>query len=508
LGLSNLREFLSRRYVGSIVACAAGMLLSQAFAPRDWWPLAVLSPALLFWLWEGASPRRAAVLGFWYAAGTFTVGTYWLYISIRGFGNAPLPLTLVLMVGLVSIMAAYQTVSGWLAAKYLPAGGMLRYLVGLPALWLLFEWLRSWFLSGFGWLALGYAATDNWLASLAPVIGQFGLGLLFAMMAGALVLLAQGTMRVRAVALAVIAVPFLAGYLLKDVEWTAPSGKPIQVAVVQGAISQDQKWIAANLENILDTYRDLTKTAYGADLIVWPESAAPELLNKLFDWYASIAREAAARRSALVVGTLRQEGEDAYNSVFAVDPLTRTTGFHDKHHLVPFVEFLPVPGFVRNWLRLMELPYSDFRHGAKEQEPLTAAGQKIAAGVCYEDAYGSTQLPALRTATMLVNVTNDAWFGRSSARYQHLQISRLRAMEAGRPMVRAANDGVSAIIDHHGRLVARAPEYEANVMRADLQPRIGLTPYAKVGNWPVVSLCFLLAILAARLRSLQGRNRA
>jgi len=164
---------------------------------------------------------------------------------------------------------------------------------------------------------------------------------------------------------------------------------------------------------------------------------------------------------------------------------------------VPFTEFVPVPGFVRQWLRLMTLPYSDFNRGPAQQAPLEAAGQRISASVCNEDAYGATRLPALRTATMLVNVTNDAWFGRSPARYQHLQISRLRAMEAGRPMVRAANDGVSAVIGAHGEIVKSAPEYEVNVMRASVQPRIGLTPYARTGNWLIVCLSLVFGLAGA-----------
>jgi apolipoprotein N-acyltransferase len=203
------------------------------------------------------------------------------------------------------------------------------------------------------------------------------------------------------------------------------------------------------------------------------------------------------------VGTLRAEdnaktGEEEYfNSVLVMDRATPGVGWHDKHHLVPFSEFFPVPGFVRKWLRLMNLPYSDFNRGAAQQAPLEAAGQRIAANICYEDAYGSTQLGALRTATLLVNVTNDAWFGHSPARYQHLQISRMRAREAGRPMVRAANDGVSAVIGSRGEIVAKAPEYEANVMRASVQPRIGLTPYARTGNWLVVCLALVFAVAGA-----------
>jgi apolipoprotein N-acyltransferase len=206
------------------------------------------------------------------------------------------------------------------------------------------------------------------------------------------------------------------------------------------------------------------------------------------------------------MGTLRAEEnketgeEEYYNSVLAMDKSTPGVAWHDKHHLVPFVEFFPVPGFVRQWLKLMVLPYSDFNHGAAEQAPLEAAGQRIAASVCYEDGYGSTQLPALRTATLLVNVTNDAWFRKSTARYQHLQISRLRSMEAGRPTIRAANDGVSAVIGHRGELITTAPEYEANVMRAVLQPRSGLTPYARTGNWLVIPLVLVLGCASAYVR--------
>jgi apolipoprotein N-acyltransferase len=172
---------------------------------------------------------------------------------------------------------------------------------------------------------------------------------------------------------------------------------------------------------------------------------------------------------------------------------------------VPYTEFVPVPQFMRDWLRKMNLPSADFTRGAAYQEPLRAAGHRISASVCYEDAYGSTQLPALRDATLLVNVTNDAWFGRSSARYQHLQISRMRTQETGRPMVRAANDGVSAVIDHHGTVIARAPEYQPTVLRAELQPRTGLTPYARTGNWPVVCLSLMLGLAGVWYRR-QGKH--
>ena len=502
--------FLQSRFVGSAVAAATGALLSLSFAPFGWWPLSILCPALLIYLWDGAAPRRAAVLGFWFNFGTFAVGTYWLYIALQLIGHAPVPLALLLMAGLACIMGAYHALLGWLVAKYFPARGAMRWLVAIPGAWLVVEWFRSWFLTGFGWLALGYAHTDNWLGGLAPVIGQYGLGLVTLLLAGALVTMVLGERRVQqSAAAAVFAGLGALAFAFRDIEWTQPSGKPITVAVVQGAIPQDEKLLVENLPQILATYETLTVQAHGADLIVWPESAIPDLVNYHIDYMKRVYQAASATGSALVLGAIRADtnpktgAEEFFNSVLVMDPATPGVGWYNKHHLVPFTEFFPVPGFIRNWLRLMSLPYSDFNRGDAAQPPLDAAGHKISLGICYEDGYASTQLPALRTATLLVNVTNDAWFGRSTARYQHLQISRMRAREAGRPMVRAANDGVSAVIGARGEILVRAPEYEANVLRAELQPRTGLTPYARTGNWPAVTLALVFGLFGAYL----GRGR-
>jgi apolipoprotein N-acyltransferase len=502
----NLTAFVQRRFVGSAIAFVAGMALALTFAPIDLWPLAFVAPAVLMWLWQDSTPRRAAVHGFWFNAGTFAVGTYWLYIAIAEIGHAPLLLTLFLMLGLIAIMSSYHLLLGWFVAKHLPARGALRWIVGIPGAWLFTEWLRGWFLTGFGWLSLGYSQTDTWLAGLAPVIGQFGVGLAVLIVAGALLTLWLGSQRERVAAGAVIAVVFGASFVLHGHSWTNPSGPPISVAIVQGAIPQDEKWIDENLDKTLEIYRDLTRQAHGAKIIVWPESAIPDLANNHIDFYKTVYQEASAKGSSLVMGTMRMEenpktGEEQFfNSVLAMDRASPGVGWHDKHHLVPFTEFVPVPDFVREWLRLRNLPSADFTHGAAAQEPFEAGGQKIAASICYEDGYGSTQLPALRTATLLVNVTNDAWFGESTARYQHLQISRMRALEAGRPMVRAANTGVSAVIESDGRIVATAAEYAPTVLVSDVQPRIGLTPYAWTGNSLIVVLALVFAGTGAYFR--------
>jgi apolipoprotein N-acyltransferase len=486
-------------------AVAAGVAVSFAFAPFDLWPLAILAPAGLFALWQGATPRRAAWLGFLFGAGTFGAGTWWLYISIHGFGEAPIWLAIVLIVALVAIMAAWQALLGYLAARLLPPDGTWRWLAGLPALWLLIEWWRGWFLSGFPWLSLGYSQTGTWLAALAPVGGVYLLSAVLVLGAGALLALVLGTRTQRGVALGALLLPWGLALALRPVAWTQPDGAPVAVAVAQGAVPQDLKW---QLENRLPTrelYRGLNERVLGARLIVWPESALPELANDAQDYLKQVYAASHARGSDILMGVVRADGDDYYNSILA---LGDEVAFYDKRHLVPFAEYFPVPAFVRSWLRLMSLPYSDFERGRRDQPALVVGDLKVAATICYEDAFGAEQLAVLRSANVLVNVTNDAWFGRSPARFQHFQIGRMRALESGRYLVRAANDGVSAVVGPRGEVVAEAAEYRPTVLQGTVRPLSGLTPYARAGNVPVVILGLvgaLLAILAGARHRRQNR---
>lgn len=484
-----------------LAAFIAGLALPAAFSPFGLWPLAILSPAVLFFLWRTASAVQAAGLGFVFGLGTYTSGTYWLYTSIHGFGQAPAWLALILMAALIAVMAAYTAAVGWLSVRLLPTQPAVRWLLGVPALWVLLEWVRGWFLSGFGWLSLGYSQTDTVLAGFAPIAGMPVISLIIVMMAGAWVLLRDGTQPAKGLAVAVLIVPWLVGAALTRWEWTQPTGELRQVAIVQGAIPQDQKWLLDNRDKTLELYRSLSEQASDTDIIIWPEAAIPDLANHVVPYLIEVGNHAREAGAALAMGLIRSEPGETVDPLSPVDPPPRYFNsilawgeelqWYDKHHLVPFGEFFPVPATVREWLRLMNLPYSDFTRGAEDQPPLQLAGLKFAASICYEDAYPTSLHAAVRESSALINVTNDAWFGRSTARYQHLQIARMRSIESRRFQLRAANDGVSAVIDTRGRVIASAPEYQSAVLRATMEPRDGLTPYIQFGNFPVLSVSLL-----------------
>jgi apolipoprotein N-acyltransferase len=477
---------------GRWIALPAGALLALAFAPAQVFLLAFACPAVLFLLWHEVTPREAAWRGFLFTGGTFLAGTYWLYHSIHLVGQAPIWIALFLMLGLVAIMGSYTALIGYAAARWLPARGAWRWLLLLPALWVLAEWVRGWFLSGFPWLALGYTQLGTGLRGFAPVLGVYGVSLAVAVSAGVLVTLLLGRQAERIVACVIGLCVWGTGTALTRIEWTVERGAPLRVALVQGAVPQAMKWNPDQRARTMQLYANLMVPYLGHEIIVWPESAIPALEENVRPYLENMSALANESGSALVMGLLRRDAErGSYHNSIAAYALDQPVQWYDKRRLVPFGEFFPVPGFVREWLRLMNLPYSDFEAGRADPSPLRAAGESLAPTVCYEDAYGSEQLRLARESSLLVNVTNDAWFGDSTAPHQHLDISRMRSLESGRAMLRATNDGVTALIGHDGTLLATLPQFEPGVLSGTVQPRTGLTPYARFGNWPVLAILWL-----------------
>jgi apolipoprotein N-acyltransferase len=481
-----------------LLAALAGAVLPLAFAPFEQFWIAPLSYAALIYLWRDAAPRRALLLGFVYGCGSFGFGTYWTFIAVRVFGDAPLAVALFLTVGLIVVLAAFVAVAGYVAARWFRTSGALAWLGVVPALFVLSEWLRGWLFTGFGWLSAGYSQTDSWLMGLAPLGGIYSMSCAVLLTAGAIVTLVLGATRERAVAAVLVAAVWGVGFAANEHEFTQAKERTLSVALVQGAIEQDLKWKPEQLQGTLALYGGLTQQNAGTDLIIWPEAAIPTLIEYVGDYLANLRKSMAKSGSTVLLGILRlppnvESSEEFQNILVA---LTDPIQIYVKRHLVPFGEYFPVPDFVRDWMRLMNLPTGDAIPGAPDQPPFSVAGERIAITICYEDVFGEEQLHYLPEATLLVNVSNDAWFGNSIAPHQHMQIARVRAAESGRYLLRATNTGVSGVIDQHGHVVATMPQFEAGVLKQTVRGYTGATPYARVGNDVVIAV-LLLAVGAS-----------
>jgi apolipoprotein N-acyltransferase len=490
--------------VNSSAACflffATGAIFTLSFAPLGCYLLAplLILPLLVACLYS--PPRRVARFAFAFGSGLFLFGTYWLYTSIHVFGRAPLWIAIVLMLGLVVIMSGWFALIGWLTAT-LTRGRVGRLVLAAPAAWVAVEWFRGWFLTGFPWLSLGYSQIDSPLAGWLPLGGVYAASFLAVFSAAAFVMVLATSGRARRFALALTVLPWLAGAGLGAVTWSAPAGPALKATIVQGGVSQDRKWLPEQFLPTLRLYRDSVAAHADSDLILWPEVAIPAVIDEVGDYLDSFQPALQDSGRSLLLGILERDNGDIYNSVLMLDGKVRQ--IYRKRHLVPFGEFFPVPDRVREWMRLMSLPNTDMTAGDAEQPLLTTAkGQQLAVAICYEDAYGVEQLYALPDATMLINVSNDAWFGESIAPHQHLEIARVRSLEAGRFTIRATNNGISAFIGPRGEILQTAPQFKYATLTAEVTPMGGSTPYAVLGNWPVIGLSvFLILGLALRRHS-------
>lgn len=474
-------------------AFALGAFCVLGFAPFDAyfpaWPVPILSLAGLFLLLGRASSSRDALLaGLAWGAGCFLSGVSWVYVSLSQFG------------GMAPAAAAAATLLFCLYLALFPAlaGGLFHRWRGrgtgdallFAGLWTLAEWLRGTAFTGFPWLAVGYAhSPPSPLAGWASVLGVYGIGFLAAWLGA---MLAVGWRKPRTWA-AVLAL-FGAGILLHGMEWTRPSGPPVTVSLLQGNVPQSLKWDPKRLPLSVETYLRLSRT-HAATLTVLPETALPLFFNEV---PRDVLRGLTTHGDALIgVAVATTEGGYA-NAAVALTPELATRAYA-KRHLVPFGEYAP-PGFA--WFfRFARIPMSDFTAGTARQEPLDIAGQRIAPNICYEDLFGEELLAALPAATLLVNLSNTAWFGDSLAQPQHLQIARLRAIETGRVMLRATNTGMTAMVGPDGTIAAVLPPFATDALVVQAQGRSGLTPYARWGN-----LLILLIAAGACLPALRRRK--
>jgi len=482
---------------GNLLALVAGTLTTLSLAPFDIWPLALLSVALLYLGLRETAAKQAAQRGWCYGFGLFASGVSWVYVSIHDFGAASPALAGLLTLGFVAGLALFFALLGWLWVRLLRnRHSALGDALAFAALWLALDALRGWILTGFPWLYIGYSQLGGPLAGLAPLGGvwllSFAVALSATLLAAIPRLLADKARLAAAVVL--LLSPWLAGLTLKDHAWTTSKGEPLTVAAVQGNVAQSMKWDPKKLEMQLLLYRDMTFGSRAADLIVWPETAVPILKDHAEGYLTMMAGFANQRESALITGVpVRQP--NAAGELRYYNGLTSTgdgAGTYLKQKLVPFGEYVPLQDLLRGLIAFFDLPMSDFARGESGQPLLQAKGLQIAPYICYEVVYPEFAAGLAAQSDLLLTVSNDAWFGRSIGPLQHLQMAQMRALEAGRWMIRATNNGITVLIDPYGQITEQIPQFEQAVLYGDVTPMQGLTPYLRWRSWPLIAVCVLL----------------
>ncbi|PMY44965.1 MULTISPECIES: apolipoprotein N-acyltransferase [Pseudomonas] len=493
---------------GNLLAMAAGAITTLALAPYDIWPLALLAVGFFYAGLRELSPRQALWRGWCFGFGLFAAGTSWIYVSIHTYGGASVLLASLLMLAFIAAIAFFFALPAWLWARWLRRNeAPLADALAFAALWVGQEAFRGWFLTGFPWLYSGYSQLDGPLAGLAPLGGMWLISFTLALTAALLYnlpgLVRAGRKGFIAAGLVLLVGPWVIGITLKGHAWTSPSGEPLTVAAIQGNIEQSLKWDPAQLNSQLALYRDMSFSSKRVDLLVWPETAVPVLKESAEGYLNMMSNFAADRHSALITGVpIRQEVHHQKRYFNGITVVGEGDGEYLKQKLVPFGEYVPLQDLLRGLIAFFDLPMSDFARGPADQPLLQAKGYQIAPFICYEVVYPEFAASLSARSDLLLTISNDTWFGTSIGPLQHLQMAQMRALEAGRWMIRATNNGVTGLIDPFGKITVQIPQFERGILYGEVVPMHNLTPYLQWRSWPLIILSVLLfgwALLASRI---------
>jgi apolipoprotein N-acyltransferase len=494
--MSRLRDRI-RSYIPASLALLAGALVPFSLSPFNAWSLGLLSVFLLLFVLQDSSPAQALRRGWYYGFGFFGIGASWVYVSINVYGNASglfAAFLTLLFVGGLALLFALQC---WLYQRYFSQSSPA---LGFAALWVLFEWLRSWLFTGFPWLYLGYAHVTAWLHPLAPVLGVYGISFAVVLLAG----MGYELLRIwrqqdsfqplHYTMYAVFFVLFgLTVFLLDRISWVqSVPDRQAEVALVQANIDQNLKFDPNYLNAGLNLYESLSEPLWENDIVIWPETAIPMLYQRAGNVLAYFDQLVRENNSALVSGILFREENRTYNSITA---LGNGRGIYHKQKLVPFGEYVPLATLMEPVLSIFSLPLSSLSSGPAGQALLSASGYTLASYICYEVVYPDFVRRQAHEADFLVTISNDTWFGASIGPLQHLQMAAMRALENGRYMVRATSNGVTAFINEQGRLIAQAPQFEVATLRESIPVFTGRTPFSRWGSWPIILMSFVVLLL-------------
>ncbi len=489
----------THRWPAMLFGFVAGSLMTLAYDPFGLSLLVYPLMAYMLYHWLHANPRAA----FWhvglFAFGAKLTGNSWIFWSLYFHGGSPAVLAVLIIVLLSILLASFPATAAYLVNRYCRAGDAVRLILVFPSAWLFAEWFRGYILTGYAWMQPGYTQIDLPLSGYAPVFGNHAVGALVAATAGVLVAVVTRKLAWTR-ATAIVLVLWAGGFALKQVSWTEPAGDDIEVALIQGNIPQELKWMRHMHRKTLEMYQQLTLENKDADVIIWPETAVPDYMHRVPAYILNLGQLMEQSDTDLLMGLFIKDLETGryYNS--AINP---RGGEYRKRHLVPlgeYVPFRPLVDFVGRWINI---PMSDIDSGPDEQTLMTVAGQPVGISICFEDAFSRDVRRDLPEATVLVNMSNDAWFDGSHESRQHHAIARMRALETGRYLLRATNTGISSVLGPHGQEIAVAAPFEREVLRASITPMQGRTPYVFWGDAFAVVLALVLIGAACYLQRLR-----
>jgi len=478
-----------------IFSPVAGLLLTLAFSPFNYSYLAIASLVFVISSWLNCSPGRAALRAYLYGLGLFGSGISWVYISIHDFGGAPLIGAVLVTVVIVCFWSLFPALTAYLSIKLSSKKNNKVFLWIIPFIWVFIEYYRGyWFLNGFPWLQIAYTQLEAPLRGFVPIVGVYGTGFLLVTTAALIVAGINKAIKLKYVVSVLILIWGIGEYLA-TIKWTNIIGDPIKVALIQGNVAQDQKWLAKNRVKTLVNYQKMTEQNWDADIIIWPETAIPAYLSQVKKFYLDPLSAKAKLNSSDLIVSLPARGKDGeyFNTVLT---LGENEAQYNKNHLLPFGEYLPLQPLSGWVLDALNIRLGDFTSGGDDQALLQAGGYPFSTSICYEDAFGEEAIRGMPEAAFLVNVTNDAWFGDSLEPHQHMQIAQMRALETGRYLMRVTNTGVTAIVGPDGVIVDKVAMFNTTVLRGHVLPMGGMTLYARLGDDIIVfTLLFVLVVL-------------
>lgn len=501
---SRFRGFSGPGLPGHLVALISGCTLPLSLAPFDVWPLGVVSVFLLAASLQGVNGRTGAFRSYLFSLGMYGVGISWFYVSIHEYGGASFGLAAGLVALFVASISSIAAIQGYLYVRFFRQG-YWGTLLGFSCLWVAQEWFRTWFLTGFPWLFLGYGVMDTPLANLAPVTGVLGVSLavaLTASMFAALMCHPHETVRQtrrKFLSLTLVAGVWLAALMLSQQHWVEPvADGDLSVSLVQGNIDQRIKWRREMINPILDLYWQMSETEWEQDLIVWPEAAITLFKHRATEFLERVDSKGKQTNTAVITGipSIDEKTQSYRNGAIA---LGTGSGSYQKRRLVPFGEYVPLEDWLRGVITFFNLPMSHNNSGPMEQDPMFAGPWKVSTSICYEVVYPGLVRSAVSAPDILLTISNDTWFGRSIGPIQHMQMARMRALENGRYLLRATNNGITAIVDHRGNILGSLPQFTRGVLRGEIRIMSGSTPFSRWGSLPVLLFCGLGLLFCAAM---------